>query len=80
MSVDRPMKRNLLLVLLACCASIGCSKAPEPEPDVAKLEEFLASAEAAGKEGGKAERLLTSVGKVAPERVDPNLAVAAVTR
>jgi len=74
------MKRysfTLLPALLACAA---CGEALPPNPDPAKLDALLAAMEPGDGNSGKTERLIGSVEKIAPERIDPRLAVAAITR
>lgn len=66
-----------LLVPLAC---IGCAERQEPRPDPAKLEAFLAKLDAPEAAPGKTERLIASVGKIPPERINPQLAVAVVAK
>jgi hypothetical protein len=72
------MIRRFSSLLLAPLLAIGCAEKPEPEPDPAKLDALVASLEAAEQEAGKADRLIASVEKIPPERIDPKLALAVV--
>ena len=66
-----------LLLPLAC---VACAKREEPKPDPVKLQAFLATIEAPEAAPGKTERLIASVEKIPPERINPRIAVAALTR
>ena len=66
-----------LLLPLAC---IGCAEKAEPQPDPAKLQAFLATLDAPEAAPGKTERLIASVEKIPPERINPRLALAVVTK
>jgi hypothetical protein len=67
-----------LLSLLAACAE----EAPPPRVDPAKLELLVARLEAQKLPPAvqKADRISGSVLKVAPEKIDPNVAMALITR
>lgn len=69
----------------------GCGKAPEPlpRPDPADLERLLASLEAqsgtAGRPGlpdqvTEADRVSSTVARLSPEKVDPNLVATFIAR
>ncbi len=70
------VKRLPLMILVAAC--LGCAEEQPPQPDPEKLEALLSSAETTGKEPGKTERLINSVEKIPPERIDPQIALAVV--
>jgi hypothetical protein len=73
------MINRLPLLIFLPLACIGCTEEPRPQPDPAKLEALVATLEAAGaEEAGKAERLINSVEKIPPERIDPKVALAVV--
>jgi hypothetical protein len=69
-----------LLVLLSSIALAACGSAEaEPAPDPKKLEMFLASLEeepapAVEDKVRDADRLLGTVQKIDPERIDPDIA------
>ena len=72
-----------LLSLLAACAE----EAPPPRVDPAKLELLVARLEAqnelppaVAEKVQKADRISGSVLKVVPEKIDPNVAMALITR
>ncbi len=74
------MIRRVSSLVLAPLLCIGCAEKREPRPDPAKLEALVASIEAAEQEAGKADRLIASVEKIPPERIDPKLALAVVAK
>ena len=72
-----------LLSLLAACAE----KAPPPRADPAKVELLVARLEAqtrlppaVAEKVQKADRISGAVLKVAPEKIDPNVAMALIAR
>lgn len=74
------MKKRLILPLLLPLACAACAERQPPQPDLAKLDALAASMDEAAAEAGKTERLLASVEKIPPERINPNLAIAVVTK
>ncbi len=74
------MPKPSFLLLLLPLAVAACAEKPKPQPDPEKLRAFVASMENSGKEAGKTERLIASVEKIPPERIDPKLALAVVAK
>ena len=74
------MIKLLPALLLVPLASIDRAERQEQNPDPEKLHAFLATLEAPEAAPGKTERLIASVGKIPPERINPRLAIAVVTK
>jgi hypothetical protein len=74
------MTKGMALLMLLPLVAIGCAEEPKAQPDPAELAEFIASIERGQEEAGKAERLIASVEKIPPERIDPKIALAALAK
>ena len=74
------MGMDRLWLLLSCALLAGCGAAEaEPAPDPEQLEIFLARLEAEPAAGvsdkvREADRLMGTVQKIDPERIDPDIA------
>ena len=70
------MKIGRLPLIAGSLGCAACTGTKTPEPDPAKLDALIASMESDTEVPGKTERLIASVEKVSPERIDPNLVAA----
>jgi hypothetical protein len=81
------MIRTFVPILFAGLAA-GCAEAPPPKADPAQVERLLAGLQAGDAalppaleaRAAKVDRVAGTIAKVEPQRVDPSLAAALITR
>jgi PBP1b-binding outer membrane lipoprotein LpoB len=78
---------RLLSVLPLALIAAGCAEEPAPSADPAQIERLVASLEAdpalppgIEKKLQKADRIAGTVARIAPEKIDPDVAVALIAR
>lgn len=87
------MIRTISILLLFALACSACAENEQPEPDPEQVRQLLASLEAhpaaatvsalppqARDKVGRADRMMGSLEKVQPEKIDPAVAAALIAR
>ena len=87
------MIRNLSMLLLSALAFSACAEKQDPKPDPEQVRRLLANLEThpaaatvaalpapARDKVGRADRMMGSLEKVQPEKIDPAVAAALIAR